>query len=220
MTIQFANRFATRTTAAIAVDATVLPLESVAGFPDISNPDDYTFLTIVGAGGVPEIVRADEVSGNNVTVVRAQESTAAAAHSLGSRVEIRVSAGFLQALQDEAGAVDDFLAGETLGRNRMVVIDDNTKAVYADSTDPTHADRVFGMTLNAAAIDDSVNIRKNGIVENAGWSWTLANPRIFLSTSGNLTQTVPTTGFVCVVGQAVSATKLLLNIRPSVQLSA
>lgn len=113
------------------------------------------------------------------------------------------------------GATVTKVAGETLGGHRMVVLDGAGDAYYADSTDLTHVDRVLGMTSGAASLGGSVGIQILGEIIEVSWSWTLNQP-IFLSTSGQLTQTAPTTGFSLVVGFPITSTSMVLSIQRAV----
>ena len=111
-----------------------------------------------------------------------------------------------------------FIAGETLGGHRMVSLDADSKAVYADNTDPTHAGRVIGLTLGSAVVGTEVTVRSFGLVTEPSWSWDVTKPRLFLATTGQITQTPPTSGFVCVIGYVVSAAQLFITIQPSINL--
>ena len=109
MAIQFVNRFATTLTSAITDSDTTIPVTDTSKLPDLSGVNDYTHLTIIGVGGINEIVRVESVSGNNLTVVRAQEGTTAVAQASGSRIEMRITAGFLEAVRKETG-ISTFVA--------------------------------------------------------------------------------------------------------------
>ena len=79
----------------------------------------------------------------------------------------------------------------------------------ADNSVPTNANTLFAITLASASAGSTVPIAFAGIITNpitgiGGWGWTIGAP-IYLSTVGNLTQTKPNSGFVCVVGQAISS---------------
>lgn len=67
--------------------------------------------TIEDTGGNIEVVWVTGRTGDTMTIVRAQESTAAAAFASGSRFEIRCTAGDMQAMLQKNGG--DTLAGTT-----------------------------------------------------------------------------------------------------------
>ena len=103
-------------------------------------------------------------------------------------------------------------AGEAIGGHRAVVLAASGSAFYADNTNPDHFFRFDGITLNAAAIGDPLSIVQTGIVTEPTWAWTTYGA-IYLSTTGLLTQTPPATGFMQVIGVALSATSIFVNQR-------
>jgi hypothetical protein len=102
-------------------------------------------------------------------------------------------------------------AGETVGGHRVVQMSGIGTAQYADRTVLAHAGRVLGITEHAAEAGEPVRIRKEGHLEFNGWTW-IANRHVFLTTSGLMTQTQPTSGLVQVVGVATSPTTMLVRI--------
>ena len=109
-----------------------------------------------------------------------------------------------------------FVAGETLGGHRMVTLNADTQAIHADNTNTSHAGRVVGLTLGSAVAGAEVVVRHFGLIQETSWQWDRARPRVFLSTTGLITQTVPDTGFVCAIGYVVSVTQLFITIQPSI----
>ena len=113
----------------------------------------------------------------------------------------------------------DCTAGVTLGGQRMVTIDGQARVIPADQSNAAHAGRILGLTRTSAAAGDTVSVRRFGPVDDPGWQWDVRQPRIFLSSNGTLTQTVPTSGFLCVVGFCLSATRLFIDIQPAINLT-
>lgn len=107
-----------------------------------------------------------------------------------------------------------FIAGEFLDSYRMVTLNASSQAIYADHTEISHARRVAGLTMGSAAAAAEVMVRSFGLVTNSSWSWDLSTPSVFLAATGQITQIPPTSGFVCVIGYAVSATQLFIRIQP------
>jgi hypothetical protein len=103
-------------------------------------------------------------------------------------------------------------AGETLGGHRCVVIDAAGLAWYASGTNPAHLGRFAGVTLGAATAGAQAALARVGPVTEPSWAWTPDTP-VFLSINGLLTQTVPTAGFLPVIGIALSPTSLFINPR-------
>ena len=83
-------------------------------------------------------------------------------------------------------------------------------AVYADSTDPSTAHTLVGVSYNAAADGDTVSIVTVGPVTEVSWSWTPQQP-IYIGTGGNLTQTAPTSGYIRRIGFAETATTVFVQ---------
>ncbi len=109
-----------------------------------------------------------------------------------------------------------YYAGEAIGGGRAVYIDGGV-AYYADK-DNTSADAVLGITLNAASIAGSLNIRYIGVIVEPSWAWTPGEP-VYLSTNGMLTQVAPTTGALVELGVALTATSLNIRIQEAVFLT-
>ena len=106
-------------------------------------------------------------------------------------------------------------AGEALGGHRAVVLNGSGQAIYADRSTPSHAHKVLGITTGAASSGASVTIRTRGEMTEGSWAWTLDQP-IFLSTSGLLTQTAPTSGFVARIGFPINATTIYIDIHQTI----
>lgn len=103
-------------------------------------------------------------------------------------------------------------AGEPLGGHRAVVLDADGLAWYADNTDAQHLGRVVGITLSAAVLGADATLQSAGYITEPSWNWTPYQP-VYLSANGLLTQTPPTTGFMQVLGVALSATSLFIQLR-------
>lgn len=99
-----------------------------------------------------------------------------------------------------------------LGGHRIVVPDSNGKAIYADNTISSHANKVLGMTTGAVVEGGTATVRVEGEITEISWTWTLDTP-VWLSTNGLMTQTPPTTGFSLIIGFPISATKLFIDLR-------
>ena len=107
------------------------------------------------------------------------------------------------------------VAGETLSALRAVYELDGEVFVL-DSGDADHIDLLLGITLTAAAAGDPVTVQRSGVIDDAGWSWTPG--RVWLGVDGRLTQTPPANGFDVLIGSAVSATRITLNLSDPIEL--
>lgn len=102
-------------------------------------------------------------------------------------------------------------ANGPISGHRMVVESIPGAVSYASHVDVSHAGRVLGMTLGAAADGDDVDIIRTGRVVHAGWSW--APGMLWLGVDGCLTQTPPMSGFSQVVGFSDSPDTVFVDIR-------
>lgn len=96
MVVRFANNASSTLASAISPAATLLLVQAAdaAEFPTPSGGDYFT-LTVVDFSGNLEIMRCTARSGVSLTVVRAQESTAALSFPINSRIDHRLTAGTL-----------------------------------------------------------------------------------------------------------------------------
>lgn len=103
----------------------------------------------------------------------------------------------------EASAAEgDLVYQDPLNDKRVIVATDNTQVP-----------QVFGVIKEKSGPTDA-NVLILGIA--GGFSSLTISGRIYLSTTGTITQTIPTTGFVHNLGFAVSETEILFipnNIR-------
>lgn len=115
----------------------------------------------------------------------------------------------------EVGAAVQRQAGETLSALRAVYELDG-QVLYLDYRDAAHIDLLLGITLTAADADAPVNVQHSGPIDDSGWNWTPG--RIWLGIDGALTQTPPADGHDVLLGAAVSATRITLNITDPIDL--
>lgn len=97
MSMKFKNNAGSKLAGVLTSDATTITVLTGTGanFPSISSDKDYFHATIVGDNGDMEIVRVTAVSGDTLTVIRAQEDTVAKEWPAGTRIENRITAEFL-----------------------------------------------------------------------------------------------------------------------------
>jgi hypothetical protein len=102
MGIQLRNNAVGFLTAPIGSSDTSITLQTGNGakFPALGG-SDYFYATLSGTDGSSEIVKATARTGDTLTVVRAQEGTAVASFSAGSRMELRVTAASVRDLVEE-----------------------------------------------------------------------------------------------------------------------
>lgn len=124
----------------------------------------------------------------------------------------------VQGLPGAPGAAGDvsfvYPAASAISGHRIVTLDEQGKAIYASAAIAAHANRIVGMTMNAAAANDALNVKKFGEVTEPSWNWQLDLP-VYLDADGFLTQmppAAPAHKFSVVVGFPISATTLFINV--------
>lgn len=106
-------------------------------------------------------------------------------------------------------------AGETVSALR-VLYERGGKVYALDYRDGAHIDLLLGVSLTAADTDQPLTIQRSGVLDDSGWSWALG--RVWLGINGALTQTPPPDGYDVLIGAAVSATRITLNIQDPIEL--
>lgn len=110
-------------------------------------------------------------------------------------------------------AVYAFIAAAPVSGHRVVAWHGN-EVLHADALTPEHLGRVVGVALHAAAQGETVSVVASGEVVFNGW--TFQSGQVWLGADGQLTQTPPAAGFDQVIGQALSATRLFVDIEEPV----
>lgn len=88
---------------------------------------------------------------------------------------------------------------------------------YCDAANPAHILNCIGVSSNAGATNDIIQIGDLGQTVNASWAWVIGQP-VYIGPMGVLTQTYPTSGvaFIRVIGFANSATSIYVEIQPPI----
>lgn len=115
----------------------------------------------------------------------------------------------------EGGAALPRTAGQLLSALRAVY-ELNGQVFYLDYRDAEHIDLLLGVTLTAASLGSPINVQRSGALDDSNWNWTPG--RVWLGIEGALTQTPPADGFDVLLGAAVSATRITLNIQDPIEL--
>ena len=132
MGIKFVNNFETTISAGINNSVTTIPITSATGFPSL-GAGDYAYCSLQKDSPLTlEIVKVTAISGTNLTVVRAQDGTSAAAFASGDAFELRVTAG---------------------GLNDIV----NDSVTYAKMQDVSATDRVLGRDSSGAGVVEEIS---------------------------------------------------------------
>jgi hypothetical protein len=92
MAERFGNNATTTLATALASGGTTITVADGSVFPTLSSSLDYFYATIENDAGSYEVVKVTAVSGNDLTVTRAQQSTSAGTWSVGDEIELRLTA--------------------------------------------------------------------------------------------------------------------------------
>ena len=107
------------------------------------------------------------------------------------------------------------MAGEALSALRAVYELDG-EVYFLDFQDEDHIDLLLGITLTAANAGQPINVQRSGALDDSGWAWSPG--RVYLGANGALTQVPAAAGFDVLIGVAVSATRLILNLQDPIEL--
>lgn len=116
------------------------------------------------------------------------------------------------------GLLPIYTATQSLGGQRAVVAVDATHIDYADKDTSAHEGNVIGITMGAIASGAQGPVQVRLTITEPSWNWTPGG-LIFLGNNGLLTQTPPTAGFVMMLGTALSAIAMFVNLGESVELA-
>ena len=133
-----------------------------------------------------------------------------------SVVEVEMAQYGLRGPQGEMGSLNyGVVAAEVIGGHRAVL----ASGLYATSTGTMAEALCVGISSGAVDMGDEIDVQPNGRIMNmGGWSWSVGG-LIYLGSGGGLTQTVPSAGtWYVVLGVALSATAMVINIQNPVLL--
>jgi hypothetical protein len=109
-------------------------------------------------------------------------------------------------------------AGYNLSGHRIVTINSEGAAIYADKDIHASLLNILGMTTGAVLAGENATIIPAGEIAEPSWTFDTSLP-VYLNNNGLLTQALPTTGAIMQVGVPMSATKMLIDIKmPIIQI--
>lgn len=103
------------------------------------------------------------------------------------------------------------IAATDLGGHRVVRLNADGQAAYADCYNLADASAVAGITIGAVILGDNAIIQTEGELIEPSWNWNIDLP-VFLGALGQLTQTPPLSGFKLCVGTPLSPNRLLIRV--------
>lgn len=163
MAIKFTNNASSKLAQALTADATSMQIkaEDVSKFP-VLGAGDYCLLTLVGDNSNHEIVKVTSISSDGVcTIERAQDSTNAKEWPIDNRVELRITAEYLNNTAD-AKVVEELINTTipSLPDNKTISLENEKLqvkdiAIGGDSSDLASARGLLGIMQRQA---DTVNL--------------------------------------------------------------
>lgn len=109
------------------------------------------------------------------------------------------------------------IATANISGHRVVIASGSNGAAIADKDTPDHMHRVIGITRGAATTGSQIQIAGAGEMTEPSWNWSLGP--VWLGSDGVLTQTLPTTGFILMIGTAIAPTVLMVKIGAPISLT-
>lgn len=188
MGIKYANNATTQIVAALTSSDDTVTLSPGDGnkFPSLAS-GDFFIATLVNNAGEFEIVKAVERSGDTVTIERAQEGTLAKAFSIGSRFELRLTAGafeeIVNSIRSEAIAAISTVADTIVPIGGIIIMPGNFV--------PPNYIRPNGAVLSRADYSrlwSFANSDSSNIVNESAWG---SNPACFSRGDGSTTFRIP-----------------------------
>ena len=86
----------------------------------------------------------------------------------------------------------------------------------ADSSNLAHINRVSGISINAITQNTSGEVLAYGKITNTNWNFTTGNI-LFLNGTA-ISETAPTSGFICQIGKVVNSNTILIDIKDCIKL--
>ena len=113
------------------------------------------------------------------------------------------------------GELTAYTAGGAINAYQPLFITNSLTVLPASGENATHAGRIIGMSISAAATGETVYCKRSGNVTNPAWALT-PGERYYIGAGGELTTSTTGMAFVQKIGIADSATVLFLQIEPPI----
>ena len=119
----------------------------------------------------------------------------------------------------------EMVAKEALLSGMAVYCSAGFQIMKAKADDDARAE-VLGLVATAAALDASVQVQTDGVIELADWTGVIGTTSLTAgadyfvdTTAGQLTATVPSSGNLVCIGRAIAPQKLEISIQRPIKLS-
>ena len=163
MGLLFKNNAETTLSSGINNSVTTVPVASAAVFP---TPDaNNVFFATIEEGNTVEVVKVTGISSNDLTVVRAQDNTSAAAFGAGAKVELRLTAKILE-----------------MGTSSLTDLDGDTQILVEEAADEdkikfkaagTEIARIDSTGLGIGGVNPTEKLTVDGNIANISGDLTL-----------------------------------------------
>jgi len=201
MGVKYSNNATTTLPGPITDSATSVTVTSTGKFPTITG-GDYAYLTFA-SGVATEVVKCTDITGNVLTVIRAQEGTVASAFTTDDRVELRVTTAMLtDALAETvANAASSAAAAATSETNAATSYDDfDDRWLGNKASDPTLDNDSAALLDGAAYFNTTNNVLM--VYDLGNTSWLRTTPTTADQTNINLVQANQTNIDTCATDMA------------------
>lgn len=117
------------------------------------------------------------------------------------------------------GSITSYTAGEHIYKYQIVYINTDGKIYSASSSNLLSMGKILGVALTEQLTDELIDVIGYGKIANFSTSLSIG-VMYYLNNSGYLTITPPTTGFIQIIGTAVSSTQMLIQMQTPIQLES
>lgn len=210
MSTKFTNNASSKLTRALTADATSMHIqaEDVSKFP-VLGAGDFCRLTIVGDHGDHEIVKVTSISSDGTcTIERAQESTTAEEWPIENKVELRITAEYLNSITTS----EDVLSLVSPIEEDISNIKNNITGVENDilNIENKHASDIGAVNSSITAVQE--DIENNISVSISNLEQSIADTSSSLENSINLAKEEAEASYVKKIGDTMTGS---LNIKAS-----
>lgn len=102
---------------------------------------------------------------------------------------------------------------------KVIALDENGYAVYADCEDSSLIQKTIGISKHACRKDFEIAVQTSGMLEDDSFDWDIRKP-IYAGANGEMTQEPPTGGFALLIGTPITPNRILVNLQMPVKLVA
>ena len=110
----------------------------------------------------------------------------------------------------------NYTAAETISAVKAVYVSGSEEVSRADKGTKPEA-TVIGISKHAANATEDIEVVTYGELQDSSFTYT-AGESIYLDSSGNLTTTAPTVGFLTKIGTALGNNKIFIDIQEPIEL--